>query len=101
MLHRNRIRVIALFLTVGMVIVHACSLAARQVDPSNSTEKPALTVDEIVSRMEQRNRERAKALQKFKGTRVYRMQYHGFLGSREAEMTVKLDYTAPTTRYSL
>jgi hypothetical protein len=95
MLHRNRIGVIAFFLSVGLAIVHASSLAARQVEPSSSTEKPALTVDEIVNRMEQRNRERAKALRKFKGTRVYRMQYHGFLGSRQAEMTVKLDYTAP------
>jgi len=75
------------------------SLATAQ--PSNETSvslQPSLTVHEIVSRLEERNRERAEMLRGFQGTRLYRMRYRGFFGSRDAEMTVRLKYTSPDSR---
>lgn len=95
MLHRNWLKAVALLLTVGLTLLHAPLSTAQQADTQNATGKPSLTVDQIVSRMEEKNRERAEALRKFEGTRVYRMQYRGFFGDRDAEMTVKLNYTSP------
>jgi len=57
-----------------------------------------LSAEQIVQKLEQMNRERAEALHKFEGTRVYRMQYRGFPGNRDAEMTVTMRYEAPNTK---
>lgn len=95
MLHGHRLRAVVLLLTVGLAALRAPSSIAQQTDALNATGKPSLTVDEIISRMAEKNRERAEALRKFRGTRVYRMQYHGFFGNREAEMTVTMDYASP------
>jgi hypothetical protein len=59
---------------------------------------PALSADEIVSKMVERNLERARALGAYHGTRVYRLEYRGFPGSRSAEMIVDVDYTSPGTK---
>jgi hypothetical protein len=55
-------------------------------------------VDQVVSQLEQRNRERAVALRSFQGTRTYRMQYRGPFGSKDAEMTVSLTYNSPNEK---
>jgi hypothetical protein len=54
--------------------------------------------EEIVSTMVRRNLERAEALGAFQGTRVYRLEYHGFPGSRSAEMVVDVKYQSPATK---
>jgi hypothetical protein len=74
----------------GALSVAVC--AARQASdaPAANAAKAPLTVDEVVSRMEARNQERAAALRRYEGTRTYRMQYRGFLGSRDAEMVVSV-----------
>ena len=48
--------------------------------------------------MVQRNLERAQALAAYQGTRIYRLEYHGFPGSRSAEMTVDVKYRSPGTK---
>jgi outer membrane lipoprotein-sorting protein len=98
MLYPSRAIAIALSLSAALAVLLAISTTAQKADSANATESPSLTADEIVSRMVQRNRERADALRKFQGTRVYRMQYRGFLGSRDAEMTVKMKYTSPDSK---
>lgn len=98
MLRRHRLKCAALLLTLGLTFSHSTAPAAAQAGSSNPTAKSSLTVDQVVSRMEQKNRERAEALRKFRGVRVYRMEYHGFFSNREAEMTVNLDYTAPADK---
>lgn len=45
--------------------------------------------------MVRRNLERAKALGTVQGTRVYRLEYHGFPVSRGAEMVVDVKYHSP------
>lgn len=55
---------------------------------SAAVEDAPLSVEEIVSRMEKRNQERASALHQYEGTRIYRIHYRGFFGSHDAEMVV-------------
>lgn len=57
-----------------------------------------LTLDQVVSSLEQNNRARAQALHQFEGLRVYRLQYHGILGDRDAEMTVRGSYHSPASK---
>jgi len=63
--------------------------------------KPApqgLSEEEIVRTMVRRNLERGRTLGAFQGTRIYRLDYRGFPGSRNAEMTVDVKYQAPATK---
>lgn len=55
-------------------------------------------MEQVVENLEQSNRERAHALHRVEGMRVYRLQYHGALGDRDAEMVVKVAYQAPDKR---
>ena len=48
--------------------------------------------------MVRKNLERAAALCAFQGTRVYRLEYRGFPGSRNAEMVVDEKYQSPATK---
>ena len=57
-----------------------------------------LTVDQVVEKLQERNAERAAALDQYKATRVYRMQYRGFPSARDAEMVVNVDYHAPNSK---
>jgi hypothetical protein len=57
-----------------------------------------LSTEEIVTHLIQRNLERARALSAYQGTRIYRLEYHGFPGSRAAEMTVDVKYVTPGTK---
>jgi outer membrane lipoprotein-sorting protein len=67
--------------------------------PGTSTVEllAVLTEEEVVDRMVARNLERAKSLETFQGTRVYRLEYHGFPGSGSAEMVVDVKYQSPST----
>lgn len=99
MLCMGRIIVPLFLLCAGIALLGTPAAQAQQVDAAAvNVQKPALTVDEIVSRLEERNRERAAALKKFEGKRVYRMEYKGFFGDRHAEMTVSVHYAAPNDR---
>jgi hypothetical protein len=57
-----------------------------------------LTVEEIVNNLVRRNLKRAQELSAFQGTRVYRLEYRGFPGSRNAEMIVDVKYQSPATK---
>jgi outer membrane lipoprotein-sorting protein len=69
--------------------------------PSNRlAAKPpvAMTAEQIVNKLVHRNLERSQALAAYQGTRTYRLEYHGFPGSRSAEMTVDVRYRSPATK---
>jgi hypothetical protein len=69
--------------------------------PSDSIpEEPhvRLSTEEIVTNLVRRNLERAQALGAYHGTRIYRLEYRGFPGSRTAEMTVDVKYSTPGTK---
>ncbi len=65
--------------------------------PATDQTKP-LTLDQILTNLEQNNQRRAAALQRFEGTRIYRMEYRGFPSDRDAAMTVKVTFQAPSSK---
>jgi hypothetical protein len=85
----------ALALLMGLGAVQG---AAAPLDPPATTPVPLLSADEIVTRLVERNLERARALEAYQGTRVYRLEYRGFPGFRSAEMIVEVKYHSPGTK---
>src|SRR5678810_1124426 len=94
-----------MFLHTGLLSVQLlmCIAAWQPVtaQPSNTPAiKPrtTLAVEQVVNNLVRRNSERARALGAYHGTRIYRLEYHGFPGSRSAEMTVSVKYSTPGTK---
>jgi len=86
--------------TLSLLIVLGI-LQAATAQPSDapaSVPHPELSAEEIVNHLVQRNLERAHALGAYQGTRIYRLEYHGFPGSRSAEMIVDVKYSTPGTK---
>jgi outer membrane lipoprotein-sorting protein len=67
---------------------------------SNSYSAPNanLQVEQIVKRLEERNAERAAALEQYEATRIYKMRYSGFPSDRAAEMVINMAYHAPNSK---
>jgi hypothetical protein len=82
-------------LCVALVLVGAPSTLAQR---DKSAIYSPLTVEQVVQNLEQGSRGRARALRSVEGKRVYRLQYHGPLGDRDAEMVVKVEYQAPAKK---
>ena len=61
-------------------------------------DRACITAQEVVQNLVRMNAERAEALQAYEGTRVYRLDYRGFPGSRRAEMVVRVKYRSPLTK---
>jgi outer membrane lipoprotein-sorting protein len=78
--------------------VHAACAQQTAGPATGAFQKPALSVDEIVSRLQEKNHEREMALRKFQCTRVYSVKYQGILGTREAEAVVTFNYASPGDR---
>lgn len=57
-----------------------------------------LAVEQVVKNLEESARRRTHALHQFEGIRVYRLQYRGLLGDRDAEMVVRVAYQSPATK---
>jgi hypothetical protein len=75
-------------------------LVARDEKPSHLRRQTSSTpsVDSIVEKMTTANARRAAELRGFQGKRWYHLQYHGFLGGRDASMEVLATYSAPNKR---
>jgi len=54
-----------------------------------------LSADEIVTRVIQHDAERRAVLSSYRSERTYHMEYKGPIGERQAEMRVKMEYSAP------
>jgi hypothetical protein len=57
-----------------------------------------LTTQQVVGNLVRMNLGRAQALHAYQGTRIYRVDYHGFPNARSAEMIVDVKYRAPGTK---
>jgi outer membrane lipoprotein-sorting protein len=76
-----------------------CTLAgAQQNREIPNCEKAPLNLDQVLNNLEQKNAERAAALEQFEGRRVYRMEYRGVFSERNAEMVVKVRFRAPSSK---
>jgi outer membrane lipoprotein-sorting protein len=72
---------------------------AQQSDASSPPAKNApVSLEEVVRNLQQRNAQRAAALQEFSGTRVYRMEYRGLPSDRDAQMVVNAVFNAPDSK---
>jgi len=85
-------------MSVGMSIGTWQSEHAQPSNTRASEPTATLTADQVVDNMVQRNMERSRALTAYQGTRIYRLEYRGFPGSRSAEMTVAVKYSSPGTK---
>lgn len=90
---------------VGLLVcwsmVAVCQLSTQQLNSgksSYSAPNAYLPVEEVARKLEEKNAQRAAALNEFTSTRVYRMQYHGFPSDRGAEMVVDVTYHAPNVK---
>src|ERR1700691_63765 len=90
---------------IGLIVFSwslLCVPAVTQAGPSDpsvaSSDHASLPLEQIVKNLQERNAQRAAALDEFVGTRVYRMQYRGFPSDRDAEMVVNVSYRAPDSK---
>lgn len=54
--------------------------------------------EQVVQNLVRMNLERAQALRAYRSTRIYRVEYSGFPGSRKAEMIVDMKFDPPGTK---
>jgi hypothetical protein len=91
----ERVTILLLFASLTLFFAEPSSVGQQARAPADTGDSPALTADQIVRHLEEKNRERANALRGFEGTRVYKIKYGGFFGEHDAEMTVNMSYRAP------
>jgi hypothetical protein len=102
-MRHTRVRRLVVFglLLLGSNLAAVCQLLPQGPDAvrsSNSAQNAPLPVEQVARKLQERNAQRAAALSQFNVTRVYRMQYRGFLGDRDAEMVVSVTYRAPGSK---
>ncbi len=91
--------VVRTFLIVlGLISFSSAAIAQQNEASTASGQSPHLSLDQVLTNLEQRNAQRAAALEQFEGTRVYRMEYRGFPNNRDAEMVVKINFHAPSSK---
>ncbi|MCU1300833.1 MAG: putative sigma regulatory protein MucB/RseB [Candidatus Sulfotelmatobacter sp.] len=92
---------------VGSLLLLCYSFAAfgqtpqQRFDAGRSTYAPPnglLPAEQVARKLQERNAQRAAALDQFTSTRVYHMQYRGFPNDRDAEMVVNVAYRAPNAK---
>jgi outer membrane lipoprotein-sorting protein len=72
----------------------------QQPSPASpkSVQPPPLSAAQVAKNLEERDQQRAAALQQFTGRRTYRMHYRGWPSNRDAEMVVDVTYRAPNVK---
>lgn len=84
-------------LSAQLLFCVSALVGQASITPAN--EGPiTLTAEQIADNLVQRNLERAQALSTYQGTRVYRLEYRGFPGSRSADMVLAVKYRSPRTK---
>jgi outer membrane lipoprotein-sorting protein len=85
---------------IALSLVTTPYIASAQQSAAAETSAPPvpLSLEQVVTNLEQRNAQRAAALREFEGKRIYRMEYRGFTGDKNAEMIVKVSFHAPDAK---
>lgn len=83
---------------IGLTVLACAYPMSAQNNALSSTITPNLTLQQVLSNLEEKNAQRAAALKQFEGTRIYRMEYRGFPSDRDAEMVVKVTFHAPNSK---
>jgi hypothetical protein len=66
--------------------------------PPAIAAEPRLTLSQVVEKLVQKNAERAKALESYRGRRIYTIDYKGFPTALRAEVIVEMTYNAPAKK---
>ena len=64
----------------------------------SQTVRPPLNTEQVVQNLVRMNAVRAREMRSYQGKRIYRLEYHGFPGARNAEMVVDVKYQSPGTK---
>jgi hypothetical protein len=85
------------FVLLSLLVVTGlwCSASAQLSDTALTPDSAPLTAEQVVQNLVQMNIHRGQTLHAFQGTRIYRVEYQGFPGTRSAEMIVAAKYLSP------
>jgi outer membrane lipoprotein-sorting protein len=86
---------------LGLLLYWSLGAVCQQLDSkgsSYSSQNAQLPAEQVARKLQERNAQRAAALNQFSSTRVYRIQYRGFPSNRDAEMVVNVTYRAPNAK---
>lgn len=92
---QTRRRIVFLLLFAILTCVLSVAQAPASDRPAPAPSGAALPLEQVVKNLQERNAQRAAALDEFVGTRIYRMQYRGLPSDHDAEMVVNVTYHAP------
>jgi hypothetical protein len=85
------------FLAICFLILATPWQPANSQEPGTASisDSALLSAEQVVNNLVQMNLRRAQALHAYQGTRTYRVEYHGVLGVRSAEMVVNAKHQPP------
>ncbi len=95
---RVRTQVARSLLLLGWCLAAVGQSLPHSAGVSPASESARLPVEQVAKKLQERNAQRAAALDRFTGTRIYHMQYRGFPSDRDAEMVVNVTYHAPDAK---
>ena len=93
-----QVRAVLLILLLLFCLGRQQPASAQQPGMSVAIANAPLSTEQVVENLVRMNLERAKALGTYQGTRIYRVEYRGFPGTRSAEMVVDVKYQSPGTK---
>src|ERR1700757_5088092 len=88
----------SIILSLLILMISGQPAGAQQLETTTVANRAPLTAEQVVQNLVQMNLFRVRALRTYKGTRTYRVEYHGFPGARSAEMVVKVGYLSPAEK---
>ena len=74
------------------LLLLACMGLPIPATAQSPTVRAPLNTEQVVQNLVRRNAERAQQLRAYQGKRIYRLEYHGFPGARNAEMVVDVKF---------
>src|SRR5579859_2773884 len=78
----------------GLVVCLWLAASAANVSFAQEAALAPRTAEQVVQKMVERNEQRALALESYRGTRTYHLEYHG-LASKSATLVVAMTYRRP------
>jgi outer membrane lipoprotein-sorting protein len=78
-----------------ILLLLACMGLQLRATAQSDTVRAPLSTEQVVQNLVRMNAQRAQDLRSYQGRRIYRLEYHGFPGGRNAEMVVDVKYQSP------
>jgi hypothetical protein len=71
---------------------------AQYADTATDANHTRYNAEQVVDNLIRMNLHRLESLRAYESNRTYKVEYHGFGGSRSAEMAVKVKYSSPPSK---